>query len=192
MFQLQRKKYKQMSDEELILLYKQKQLSICIGILYERYGHLVMGTSLKYLKKIEDAQDVSSKIFEELPLKICKHHIEFFKSWLYIVTKNECFQLLRKKGQAFISDLPIHLSNEEEKDEILVKEKQISLLESAIDDLKPEQKKCIQLFFLEEKSYQEISDFLQIPLMKVKSFIQNGKRNIKIQLEELKEFKNEK
>lgn len=193
MFQIRLKKYRQCSDEELILLFKEKQDSAFIGILYERYSHLVMGVALKYLKNVEESQDITSKIFEELPSKLAKHSVDFFKSWLYRVTMNEAFQVLRKKGVEMSTDqfpmLEMETTNQEE---IQSKEKQLEALEKAIEELKPEQKKCIQLFYLQEKSYAEIAQELNLELMKVKSYIQNGKRNIKLQLEELKEFKNER
>jgi RNA polymerase sigma-70 factor (ECF subfamily) len=193
MFQFRLKKYRQCSDEELILLFKEKQDSAFIGILYERYSHLVMGVALKYLKNVEESQDITSKIFEELPSKLAKHTVDFFKSWLYRLTMNEAFQVLRKKGVEISTDqfpmLEMETLNQEE---ILSKEKQLEALEKAIEELKPEQKKCIQLFYLQEKSYVEIAQELNLELMKVKSYIQNGKRNIKLQLEELKEFKNER
>jgi RNA polymerase sigma-70 factor (ECF subfamily) len=193
MFQFRLKKYRQCSDEELILLFKEKQDSAFIGILYERYSHLVMGVALKYLKNVEESQDITSKIFEELPTKLAKHSVEFFKSWLYRVTMNEAFQVLRKKGVEVITDQFPSLESESlNSEEIQTKEKQLEALEKAIEDLKPEQKKCIQLFYLQEKSYVEIASELNLELMKVKSYIQNGKRNIKLQLEELKEFKNER
>ena len=193
MFQFRLKKYRQCSDEELILLFKEKQDSAFIGILYERYSHLVMGVALKYLKNVEESQDITSKIFEELPSKLAKHTVDFFKSWLYRVTMNEAFQVLRKKGVEMSTDqfpmLEMETTNQEE---IQSKEKQLEALEKAIEELKPDQKKCIQLFYLQEKSYAEIAQELNLELMKVKSYIQNGKRNIKLQLEELKEFKNER
>jgi RNA polymerase sigma-70 factor (ECF subfamily) len=193
MFQFRLKKYRQCSDEELILLFKEKQDSAFIGILYERYSHLVMGVALKYLKNVEESQDITSKIFEELPTKLAKHSVEFFKSWLYRVTMNEAFQVLRKRGVEVTTDQFPSLESESlNSEEIQTKEKQLEALEHAIEDLKPEQKKCIQLFYLQEKSYVEIASELNLELMKVKSYIQNGKRNIKLQLEELKEFKNER
>jgi len=99
MFLTKRKRYKKMTDEELVNLYKIEASSLCIGILYERYAHLVLGVCMKYLKNEMEAEDLTMKIFEELPIKLQKHSINYFKSWLYIVTKNECFSFLRKKGK---------------------------------------------------------------------------------------------
>jgi RNA polymerase sigma factor (sigma-70 family) len=192
MFGIKRKQYKLKTDDELVNLYKIEQSSLCIAIIYERYGHLVLGVSLKYLKNQEDAQDLTMKVFEEMPEKILKHSIQYFKSWLYMVTKNECFMLLRKKGIETSTEFIEKYEGEINEEDEPMKEIQLQLLEQSIELLKPEQKICITLFYIKELSYQEISEELNIPLMKVKSAIQNGKRNIKIQLEEKDEFKIEK
>ncbi len=189
MFGNKRKKYKLKTDEELVDLFKNDRSSLCIAILYERYSHLVMGTCLKYLKNEVESQDMTMQIFEDLHSKILKHNIQFFKSWLYMVTKNDCFMFLRKKGIISSTDTLEKYEQEDNYSELESKEIHLQLLEKAIEKLKPEQKQCVTLFYLEEKSYQEISLELNIPLLKVKSAIQNGKRNIKIQLEEKDEFK---
>ena len=191
MFTNRRKKYRLMTDEELVNIYKDEKSSLCIEILYERYGHLVMGVSLKYLKKEVDAEDLCMKIFEDLQLKLINHTVLFFKSWLYMVVKNECFMILRKSKKEtpveFIENYDV--SSEDELEKINNKEINFNLLEMSLENLKGDQKKCIQLFYLEEKSYNEISELLNLPLTKVKSAIQNGKRNIKIILEQNDEFK---
>jgi len=189
MFGNKRKQYKLKTDEELVSLYKLEGNSMCIAVLYERYGHLVMGVSMKYLKNEVEAQDITMNIFEKLPLNIKKHTISYFKSWLYMVSKNECFQFLRKKGIEYPTDQIEKLDSEENQEDIHLKEFQLQELEKAIETLKDEQKVCIDLFYLKEKSYLQISEELNIPLMKVKSAIQNGKRNIKLQLEGKDEFK---
>lgn len=188
MFSFKRKTYRQKSDEELILIYKEEFASECIAVLYERYGHLVMGACMKYLKNVVESEDLTMHIFEHLPQKLIKHEITYFKSWLYMVTKNECFMLFRKKG---LSTSPIdgfEYSDELPSEEIVIKEQKLSALEEIIPLLKEEQRICIELFYLKEKSYQQICDELQLSMMQVKSAIQNGKRNLKIRLEERNEF----
>jgi RNA polymerase sigma-70 factor (ECF subfamily) len=189
MFLFNRKTYRKKSDEELVAIYKNEPQSECIGVLYERYGHLVIGSCLKYLKNVSDAEDMAMQIFEGLPKKIIKHEITYFKSWLYMVTKNECFMLLRKKNVnvAFI-DL-IESNDESISDESIIKEQKLILMEEMIPLLKADQRICVELFYLKELSYQQISDQLNLSLMQVKSAIQNGKRNLKLRLEERNEFK---
>lgn len=183
-----RKTYRKLSDEDLISIYKDKPTSLIIGEIYERYAHLVMGVSMKYLKNKFDAEDLTMVLFEKLPLKIEKNEIKTFKSWLFMVTKNECLMLLRKKGNRS-SEIIKELESIDLLEEKQAKEVQLELLEDAIEILKEEQKECIKLFYIECKSYQEISIFLKRDIKKVKSAIQNGKRNLRINLEGRNEFK---
>lgn len=187
MFQFKRKKYQSLSDEMLVQMYRDKQDMQCIGILYERYSHLVLGVALKYMKDGQLAEDICMQVFESLIQKLANYQIGYFKSWLYMVTKNECLMLLRKKNHA----IPLELSqveNEESERDFEQDELNLTLLEQKIDHLKEEQRKCIQLFYLKERSYYEISIELNISLKNVKSAIQNGKRNLKLLLEKENEF----
>lgn len=183
-------KYRKYSDEELVVLIQQEQKIRCVGILYERYGHLVFGLALNYLKNKEDAQDLVSHVFENMYTKLQKHTVQHFKSWLYTLSKNECLMILRKKSTRGEIDLQESIIGEGS-DNVQYEEKelQLELLEQQIVLLKPEQQQCIRLFYLEEKSYQQVSEELDLPLNKVKSAIQNGKRNLKLLLEQHHEFK---
>lgn len=183
------KKYRKYSDEELVVKIQQEQDMYCIGIFYERYGHLVFGLALKYLKNRNDAEDLTSHVFENLFKKLQKHTVQHFKSWLYMLSKNECLMILRKQSPQ--GDYDSAFIQGEHSDEIgtVEKEMKLELLEEKISLLKDEQQQCVRLFFLEEKSYQQVSNELNLPLNKVKSAIQNGKRNLKILLEQHHEFK---
>lgn len=184
-----------MGDEDLVKLFRLKQDTNCIGELYVRYGHLVMGTCMKYLKNVADSEDVTMQLFESLHNKLLKHEVSFFKSWLYMVAKNECFMALRKRGIAYSSGLfndeltaaPLNEGSDSELNELA--DLRLERLEEVLPLLKDEQRMCVELFYLKEFSYQQISDELGIPLPQVKSAIQNGKRNLRIRLEEYAEFK---
>ena len=184
MFQRKRKKYRLLGDHELISVYKTSQDKDSFAVIYERYGHLVMGTCMKYLKDEFEAQDLTSKIFEELGGKIFKHEIDNFKGWLYRLTKNECLMFLRKQSTRFLHNHRVELLEEEVK-EPEIREAQLTLMEKSLALLKSEQEKCLRLFYLEDKSYQEVSDLMKINLNQVKSAIQNGKRNLKLKMEAL-------
>ena len=188
MFSGKRNIYRSCSDEQLLSLYKQKPLSRIIGEFYQRYGHLVFGTAMKYTKNKFDAEDITMVIFEKLPQKLAMHDIQNFKGWLYMVSKNECLMLLRKKG-SITTELTKELESEDTLNQKENQEIQLNLMEEAIETLKEEQKICIKLFYLDRKSYQEITELLAIDLNTVKSAIQNGKRNLKIKLEGRNEFK---
>jgi RNA polymerase sigma factor (sigma-70 family) len=181
-------------DEELLILYKESGDMAYLGELYERHVHLVFGTCMKYLKNKDDSKDMSMQVFEKLRIELRKQDIKNFTSWLHVLTKNQCLMLLRsvkyKQSKSFdeISEgsdmefnIPLHHT---ESDEL---EMNLQQLEKAVEELPEEQKKCIHLFFLEEKSYKEIVDITGYDLNKVKSYIQNGKRNLKIHLQKINE-----
>ncbi|MBA2612007.1 MAG: sigma-70 family RNA polymerase sigma factor [Bacteroidetes bacterium] len=181
-------KYSSYSDNDLINTFLEKDDNNIVGILYERYGHLVLGLCIKYLKNKDEAQDAVIQIFTGLMKDLKKHKIEFFKSWLYVYSKNFCLMELRKRQSMLKKELElkenVHLimdfSNPEHLNE---KEKQIVIMEKAIELLNVEQKKCIDLFYLKNKSYIEIVDMTGYTANEVKSHIQNGKRNLKLKME---------
>ncbi len=183
-------KYANYSDLDLINNYLQKNDNFFVGILYERYGHLVLGLSIKYLKNKDEAQDAVIQIFTNLLSDLKKHKVQYFKSWLYVYSKNFCLMELRKRQSLLKKELElkenVHLvmdfSNPEHLNE---KEAQIAVMEQAIEQLNKEQKTCIELFYLKNKSYVEIEELTGFTNNEVKSYIQNGKRNLKLKMEVL-------
>lgn len=180
-------KIQQYSDSELIGRYKKTKDTQIPGTLFKRYTRYVFLVSMKYLKDEELAREASARVFEKLITELLNHKISYFKSWLYSVTKNECMMMLRKEQfrnkkrseyknetQYFVEFQPETHLKEKEQNEQRIKE-----LEKAVSRLKDEQKTCIELFYLHEKSYAEISEITGFSLKEVKSYIQNGKRNLK-------------
>ncbi len=175
-----------LSDEELFEYYKNSHNSEYMGQLFTRYTHLVYGSCLKYLKNSESAEEAVMEIFEKILFNAHKYKVEFFKSWLFIVTKNHCFQKLKQSNKSielnsaensldFMEYQPdVYLNDEND----LEKDKTKHLV-PALEKLKGEQKQCVELFYLEGKSYKEISDETGFTIKSVKSYIQNGKRNLK-------------
>lgn len=185
-----RAKYKGNTDDELLKLFKSSSDKKIIGEFYERYGHLVFGVCLKILPSKEEAEDLAMSLFEKLAEKMHQHEITYFKSWLYRVTQNECFMYLRKQ-KIRVSDVDLSRIEHEESEKELnqYKEEQLGALEKAIAQLKGEQRRAVQLFYLEERSYKEISELEHWELKKVKSLVQNAKRNLKLLVE--KEYANQ-
>lgn len=178
----------QLTDQELLQRFKADNNSDWIGVLFDRYALLLLGMCMKYLKNEEDARDAVQQIFLKMLSDINKHEIQYFRAWIYQVTKNYCLMQLRQKHMKYkeeISDK--HMSDlvAEEEDKRVYQEKDILLenMEQAMNLLSPEQKVCVQLFYLQKKSYQEIADQTGYSLLQVKSYIQNGKRNLKLLLE---------
>lgn len=184
-----REKIEHLSDDEIIAFYRSHPDNKYVGELYKRYGHLVFGTCLNYVKNKEDAEDIVMDIFVSLGNKLNKYKVTYFKSWLYMLTKNECLSRLRKKKHSLTLTERNTVADENEIYFKKVEEIKLSSLEEAINELSPPQDEAIKLFYIQQLTYKEISDQLTLPLKKVKSAIQNGKRNLKIKLMENDVFK---
>lgn len=173
-----------LSDAELIEAYRRQDDQEALGLLFQRYMHLVYGLCLKCLKVREESQDAVMSIFEQLSKKLKTQEISYFKSWLYIVAKNHCLMVLRKKtnqkefnGLVMENEAVLHPNDEYEVDNDL------DALKDCLEGLKDKQKECVSLFYLKQKSYEEITSATSFTLNEVKSSIQNGKRNLKNCLE---------
>ena len=181
-----KKDYSDLADNQLVELYKQSGDTRLVGVLYNRYMTLVYGVCLKYLKDRDESKDAVMQIFEKLISSLKEHEIIHFKSWLYVTAKNHCLMAIRsQKGrnfQEFSADIMengafLHPEEEPEKELNLVK------LEKCIEHLAAEQKHCVTLFYLQHKCYKEIVEITGFDDNKVKSYIQNGKRNLKLCME---------
>lgn len=170
------------SDEDLVLAYRRSPDMSILGELYQRYMELVYGVCLKYLKEPEDAKDAVLNIFEELTTKLNKYEVENFKAWLYQLAKNHCLMRLRsEKKKATVNINPalmqseeiVHLNGE------LEKEANFKQLQYCLEQLLQEQRQVIELFYLQGKCYNEIAATTGMEWNKVRSYIQNGRRNLK-------------
>lgn len=179
--------YKKLSDEELVFRYAHRGEQIAFTCLFERYGHLVFGVCLKYLKDTEAAKDATQQIFIKLLEDLKRFKIETFKPWLYQVAKNFCFMQLRKVTPIVNNEIKTNddadMEFEDDWHQKIEKEQMLDRLEVAVTELNEEQRVCIDLFYLQKKTYQEIAIQTGYTLLQVKSAIQNGKRNLKIKLE---------
>lgn len=176
------------SDLELLEQYKSTADIDVLGALYSRYTGLVYGVCLKYLKDREESRDAVMQIFEKLVTTLRIHGVTNFKSWLYVTARNHCLMDLRaRKGKYFeeISEGIMENGPSTHPDEGSEMESNLSKLEDCIQKLVPEQQSCVSLFYLQQKCYKEIVALTGFDDNKVKSYIQNGKRNLKICMERI-------
>jgi RNA polymerase sigma factor (sigma-70 family) len=174
-------------DLQLVAMYKQTDNNNCIGVLFQRYTHLIFGVCMKYLKNEADAEDASMQIFEKLLSDLKKHEVQQFKGWLHMVCKNYCLMQLRsgaskqKHNKAIQAEFGSFVESDNDLHQLLenTKEMQLTFMEECMKKLNAEQKLCVELFFLQEKSYKEITTITSYSVNNVKSYIQNGKRNLK-------------
>lgn len=177
---------KDLDDAALLLRYKSTGSLDALGMLYNRYMHLVYGVCLNYFKEEEASKDAVMQIFEELVLKLKIHEVQNFKSWLHVLTRNHCLMALRKLAKnntvsiddTFVENTDfVHLDIDD------TKETQLTVMEKCMETLTEEQRKSVDLFYLQEKCYKEVAQITGYEMVKVKSYIQNGKRNLKICIE---------
>ncbi len=178
--------YKDLPDDELLSLYRENGNNAIAGILFERYSHLVFGVCMKYLKDEDDSRDMTMQVFEKLLASLRTVQVKYFKSWLYAVTKNECLMLLRsaqhkterrgavKNEPDSVMETSASMHHEEEDSEQM-----LAWMEKGLGILIPGQRTCIELFYLKEKCYREVAEITGYSMNEVKSYIQNGKRNLK-------------
>jgi RNA polymerase sigma factor (sigma-70 family) len=185
------KKNEYLSDEELINQFKVANNKQAFAELYKKYVKLVYGTCLFYFQDKSEAQDATMQLFEKLMIEIKQRDIVNFKGWLSFVVRNHCISIIRKNKsyQKNIKSFyefeyePAHLETEDKissvTDELL-----LEYMSDSLNELKDKQRICIELFYIKNKSYQEISEETSFTVSEVKSYIQNGKRNLKLLIEE--------
>lgn len=155
-----------------------------LGILLPRYTLLLLGVCMKYLKNEDDAKDAVQQIFFKTINELHKYRVDYFKSWIYMIAKNYCLMKLREKGRSTLEINKDFTAGESEDIGALIeKNNTLDQLNVALRKLNKEQQLCVTLFYFEKKSYTEIAAYTGFNMLQVKSYIQNGKRNLKILLE---------
>lgn len=173
-----------LSDEELVERYRHSHDNRYIGELYVRYDRLVYGVGLKYFKDHDAASDVLMAVFEKLMTDLKKHPVETFRPWFYVLAKNHCLQVLRSASRArdrkerYADDLRSVESGDGEHPTARDREFWLEAMETCITRLSPDQRTCVELFYLEQLSYDEIGERTGFSFKQVKSHLQNGRRNL--------------
>ncbi len=186
--------YQNYSDNDLVASYKETNDLVVVGELFKRYKYIVLGICLKYLNNRTSAEDALMEVFEELIISLKGAEIRQFKPWLGTVTRNYLHRRHRVENKHQVVSFEDYLQNDDDnfmelsEDMTLINEKveveqKEQDLRSAIQELKGEQGDCIRLFFLEGCSYTEVCERTGFTFKRVKSYIQNGKRNLKNKLE---------
>jgi RNA polymerase sigma factor (sigma-70 family) len=188
-------KYSDISDQELLEQFYADHDNEWLGILLQRYTLLLLGVCMKYLKNEEEAKDSVQQVFLKVIQELQKYKVEYFKSWLYMVAKNHCLMRLRDRQGKMTAEISDKLTSTPEQETdlqaLLQNDYTLELMEQSLKELSPEQEQCVTLFYLQKKSYQQVSEETSFSMLQVKSYIQNGKRNLKLLIErKLKEKTN--
>ena len=178
-------KYNHISEQELLRRFYQEGNKEWLGILLQRYTLLLLGVCMKYLKNEEAARDAVQQIFLKAITELEKYEVEFIKSWLYMIAKNHCLMQFRDKNRQMVelSEQMVEVEDQEDALSIREKDQLLDWMHESIKNLNPEQQQCVTLFYLEKKSYQEVSELTGYSILQVKSSIQNGKRNLRLMIQ---------
>lgn len=178
--------YKEWTDEQLVTTYRKDGDQQLLAELFLRYHELLYGTCMKYLKDQEQAKDAVINIYEELVVKLQKHEVDNFRGWVHMVTKNHCLMQLRKTKKEFATEITendVYSEGTTHLEDVLTKENELNRLEHCIEGLVDGQRSVIRMFYLEERSYKEIAELTGNDWNKIRSLVQNGRRNLKLCME---------
>jgi len=176
------KSIKEADDEQLFLEVKRTGQQEMLATLFLLYSDLLYGVCLKYLEDAEEAKDAVMNIYQELLRKVPLHEIQHFKSWVYVLTKNFCLMQLRKTKKNITVNLDQQAVQSEDfshLDDVMDQEETFNRLEDCMNKLSGDQEKTIRMFYYENKCYNEITENTGLDWNKVRSLIQNGRRNLK-------------
>ncbi len=180
--------YRHTDDQELLGYFYADRDNRWLGILLQRYTLLLLGVCMKYLKNEEAAKDSVQQVFLKAITELHKYRVDYFRSWIYQVARNHCLMQLRNKNR-FPAELNEQLQavpdEPDARQRHLQEESAMTRLETALQQLNSEQQVCVHLFYLQKKTYQEIATQTGFTLLQVKSYIQNGKRNLRILMERM-------
>jgi RNA polymerase sigma factor (sigma-70 family) len=186
---LQSQRDNDITDSELLGNFYNDHDNKWLGILLPRYTLLLLGVCMKHLRNEEDARDCVQQIFLKVINELHKYPVQYFKSWIYMIAKNHCLMKLRgnKNVKVELNEQSIPSeNNDSDKNDLVAKDTLYEIMEQAMQQLNEEQQRCLKLFYLDKKSYAEVAQITGFSVMQVKSHLQNGKRNLKLIIEKLK------
>ncbi|HEY9362192.1 MAG TPA: sigma-70 family RNA polymerase sigma factor [Chitinophagaceae bacterium] len=180
-------KHHDIPDQQLLENFYKDHNNEWLGVLLQRYTLLLLGVCMKYLKNEEEAKDCVQQLFLKAITELHKYKVDYFKSWIYMVAKNHCLMKLRNRQGRTATEITENLlatpAEEPDQWDRMQKEITYEMLEAALKELSSEQQQCLTLFYLQKKSYSEICELTGFNMLQVKSYIQNGKRNLKNSME---------
>lgn len=147
-----------------------------------RYKDSVFYMLLKMVNNSDDAEDLTIETFSKAFKRLDQYTPQFaFSTWLFKIASNHSIDFIRKKRIRAIS-IDQGYSNEDgetyvipvkeeslDPEESMQKDERIQSMRDVVEKLKPRYKRLVELRYFEEKSYEEISEILELPLGTVKA-----------------------
>jgi RNA polymerase sigma factor (sigma-70 family) len=175
-------------EAERLAVYRRYGDVAVLGALYEPYMDMVFGVCFRYLRDEDESKDAVMQLFEKLVTDLRQNEVLNFKSWLHSVARNYCLMKLRTSRITVEYELTEDREQEwqigvADEENPLVLDGRLSALDECLQKLASRQRISIELFYLQNKCYRDIAQETGFEMDSVKSYIQNGKRKLKICIE---------
>jgi RNA polymerase sigma factor (sigma-70 family) len=157
------------------------------GRIFEICKKPVFIRCLRLLRDEEEAKDLTGDTFVKTFEKIESYDADKpFLPWICRIADNLCIDHIRRKSRIRFTQTDDweNMKAEDEAHEAERKDVPEGRLQKAVDQLKKPQKICFSLFYVHEKSYDEIVRLTGFTYNEVRSHIQNGRRKFKLFMEQ--------
>lgn len=175
-----------MTDEEIVKLVIDGQKDK-YSLILDRYGDKLF----RYLKRLVNWDEMTLEdLTQETLIKVYINLRGFdqkrqFSSWIYRIAHNVGVDFLKKQRQKYtpLEEWEEVLGDKQELvEELAIKEEEKSNLKKALKELDLKSREILVLFYMEEKSYEEISDILEIPVASVGVGLMRAKQKLGVLL----------
>lgn len=166
---MNKSRFKEIKDEELVQLYVDTQRNIYFEELYDRYADKIYRKCYSFVKDTAKAEDFTHDIFLKLAIKIGTFkETARFSTWLYSITYNYCMDQLRmaKKRSEYSLDENFDVIEEDNDAELI--EIQADGLKKSMEHLSPDEKAILLMKYQDDFSIKEIADTFKISESAVK------------------------
>lgn len=167
-----------LSDEELVERTRSQDQELYTEIV-KRYESKLLRYALSFVRDQHTAEDIIQNAFIKAFINLKGFNTnKKFSSWIYRIVHNESInEIRRNKKLIALEDVPAHLLKDNTNVEEAIDAKiQTEAVRSHIQQLPLSYRSVVALFYLEEKSYEEISDILRIPIGTVGTRLNRGKK----------------
>jgi RNA polymerase sigma-70 factor (ECF subfamily) len=189
-----RRNYRKLTDDQIVQAFGASGREAYFDELFERYHTLIYGLCLNLTKHRENSKDLTLITFQKAHAELLRKAPNRFDHWLFTLCRNECMRFLRKAKQeernvrawSSMKGTQEEVTESEAFRRKLYEQELLEdrLLKNGIATLSSEQKRCLQLFIYERKTYREIAKITGYSLTQVQNYLQNGRLKLKRWIEQ--------
>lgn len=170
---------KKLSDEEIVEKVRTGERDL-YAVIIERYQNKLLRYVMYLLKDEHKAVDVVQETFIKAFINLHSFNVRLkFSSWIYRITHNEAMNAISKYKHEIPMPEDVDFESEENIEDAIQKEEIKEMANKCLAKIPVLYAEPLALFFIEERSYEEISDILRIPIGTVGTRINRAKALMK-------------